>query len=565
MQTYNEKEEIGEINYLIKTTANTYTYIHSKGDGWIHHVTVNTEGAVTRSEPVLAASPTTITMHRSPIEGFEDLYTITYDTPTGPFTVQEERPQVHVGFLRDRGLILNQNKAADTFNALLNNLIRDGRVCVREEMTRPGFYMARDGEPIKSKVDMHPPGEGEAGRCAELLEDIAFHFNDQSIFFTVVRWFLVAPFNYMRKQLGHEGYPYLYLYNQSRAGKTTMAKVAQWLYVDTPGRSHHIGGASFSTPARASDYFNAGTLPVTVNEPGEVFKYGGDVVEMLKSAADGLICRRAYSRGPMAPPVVTHSFMTPCFTSNHYLPDDEALIRRIYILFYSKRDLLCEEEWERFYRAFRPDASDSPCRVLRALGGYAWWRVSRDPGLLELGWERLSEEFLKDFYLLAGVSIPDFALKLAGDSGSDAAEESKESYQDMVRSLMVKDIAVAFRGNPDDFSYPEIVHDVVSRRAVPYLIRHSGNRRNGYAVTASFGSRFRGVYGQSLSLRMLSDLMGWEYTLIKSGGRALRVCFVDRGDFVEFLSPSLDGLEGGGGVDGDEGDEGDVGGGGVVP
>jgi len=89
--------------------------------------------------------------------------------------------------------------------------------------------------------------------------------------------------------------------------------------------TNDIGGSSFNTEARIGERLKKFTFPIVVNEPQGVFEKP-DIVEMIKSSIErtnsrGKFVGRGYKNILSLNPVI--------YTSNHLLPDDDALIRRL--------------------------------------------------------------------------------------------------------------------------------------------------------------------------------------------------------------------------------------------
>jgi hypothetical protein len=375
----------------------------------------------------------------------------------------------------------------------------------------------------------------------ELADKWFNHMLDK--FATVIKWGVIAPFIYAYKQKGR-WVKWLYLYGSTKTGKTTLAEIATiYLWGLDPGK-HHKTGASIDTPARLGHVLSQSTFPVVVREPGGALSRE-EIVEMVKASVEGLIARGKIHRGaytdiPALAPLI--------FTSNRYLPRDDALLRRLKVLRFTYGERIPEERAREFESKVKPEL-----RKLKAIGGFIVSYFLKS-GIGE-DIEKQGVEALEATYRSVGLEPPDW-LKL--EAGASSETEIYEDLRERVRVFLVKRVneeynrfvgrivvekpgegmEVLSRQEADLKTRVEVVLD---KQLIPWLLR----RGNNVLITTGIMQELESVVGDIGGLKSLAELLGWEYNpkyTMREGKsvKGLVVIRVDLEDFINFLSPSVE-------------------------
>jgi hypothetical protein len=188
-------------------------------------------------------------------------------------------------------------------------------------------------------------------------------------------------------------------------------------------------------------WLSRGTFPVSVKEPRPLFE-DANMVEMLKSAVEGLIARGKYRAGGY---ILSPALAPLSFTSNSYVPRDVALVgKRLYVVTYSASEALNPEKEEDRVLMKRFESEVLPrLSVLKAVGQYVASRVIENPSLLrEVSWVNntwleLAEKLLGEAFVKAGLEEPEW-LKLR--STTESITEVHEDLRETIRMFMLEEI-----------------------------------------------------------------------------------------------------------------------------
>ncbi|MEM4535455.1 MAG: hypothetical protein QW764_05380, partial [Desulfurococcaceae archaeon] len=322
-------------------------------------------------ERVAVVCPTRVVVYSNPIGGITK-YEVVFEGATlqrplivGPALVDEIADRLSI-----EGLVYHRKLIYDTLSAIVQAFIRKGKAEIKTEIESPGFYLV-DGRLVVVKYSVESVDVEKLRQALVLLNELAevWFKHAQDKFSTVVKWGAIAPFSYAMKQKG-KWIHYLYLYGDSATGKTTLGKIVLKLWgLDS---KHEKTGASIDTVARLGYVLSMSTFPVLVNEPGNALTKE-DVVEAIKNAVDNLIARGKYVRGtyteyPALAPLI--------FTSNKFLPKDDALLRRFKVITFSYGEKIPVEKQREFKERVEPRLS-----ILSEIGKCISLQVMENPDL----------------------------------------------------------------------------------------------------------------------------------------------------------------------------------------
>jgi hypothetical protein len=435
------------------------------------------------------------------------------------------------------GLVYHSRLAPDILRAVLNGFLRKGRAIVRTELESPGFYEF-EGKLIAVGYEVREPSREELRESLELLNELGEEWFKQAIerFSTVIKWGAIAPFNYIYK-IRKRWIKWLYLYGASNTGKTTMALIAT-IYMWGLRESVHVkSGASIDTVAKVGHILSQSTLPVVVNEPGGAL---GDeaVVELLKNAIESPIARSKHHKGsyvdiPALAPVV--------FTSNKYLPRDDALLKRFKVLRFTPGDRIPQERVKEFEVKVKPRL-----QKLKAIGQFIASYVLKH-GLGEDP-EAYAVKLLEEAYKTAGLTPPKW---LYLEVGAEDVGEVYESIVEQIRGYILKRVNEEYNkyvGRVDvetseglDRRYrwqlplEERLKIVLEYQLIPWLL--DGGEE--VIVTGGLVEDLKYIVGDIGGLKGLAELVGWEYAVRRVGGKNAKVAVTRVKDFVRFLAPPV--------------------------
>ena len=490
---------------------------------------------------VAEGAPTSVEVYVNPITGSVNYRVVWEARGRRPLEIGPAAVEDIVARLTRENLVYKRRVAEDVIGAVLRAYEEKGRATVKEEIEAPGFYW-HEGRVIPVRYEVKEPSPEELKQALELLDELATQWfaHAQDRFAVVVKWGIVAPFNYVLKQRGR-WLKWLYLYGASRTGKTTLGEVVLRIW-DLDSR-HARAGASIDTPARIGHVLSQSTFPTLVNEPGGVL-LREDIVDLIKDAVQHAVARSKHVHGVYTDILALSPLI---FTSNRYLPRDDALLSRLLVLRFTYGERIPEDRAHEFEAKVKPRLG-----VLRYLGQYVVSRVVASPDLLSMEWEDLSEKLLEEAYAQVGLQPPGW-VKLR----CRVEETIYEDMREAVRAFLVKRINEEFSRfvgrvsveiiKEEGGSSWEVIprHDATFRERVLTVLRSellSWARLKGdevYLLTA-LADELRPVVGDIGGLKSVAELLGWEYKRARIGGRVVMVAATKLEDFVRFLRAEVE-------------------------
>jgi hypothetical protein len=199
-------------------------------------------------------------------------------------------------------------------------------------------FILRDGKLVLNNHKLPEPDPIKVKEALlvlnEYIEKYAGKKKKETV--TVLKWALVSPFNWIKKQIGKKDvFKWLFLIGSPDTGKTTDAELfTRWLW---NLEENSTSAASLKTPSRLGKKANAWTFPWVVNEASSLFTERGstneEIREMLRQIWDGTIAREV--RKQTGEKIVELAGATFIFTANrapHLYPADA---KRILVVKYN--------------------------------------------------------------------------------------------------------------------------------------------------------------------------------------------------------------------------------------
>ncbi len=523
----------------------------------ILHETVNIRNNKDYSKTtiVVDAYPKELTVYESPLVEETRKFEIIFESNIAhrPFKIGPTLLEDIIRYLKESGYVLSSKYINDVMPVVVNAYIRKGIANIKKEIESPGFFIdSKTGQLLAVKYDVKEVSIDDIKPGLEVLEEFSDWFSSQKVkLATILKWGLISPFIFAKKQLGH-WVEWPFLYGKAGSGKTTMGKMVLYLWGE-PNNNNDLGGSSFNTEARIGDRLKQFTFPIVVNEPMGTFEKIG-TVEMLKSAIERTNSRgryegRTYRNIPSFSPVI--------FTSNQAIPDDDAIARRLLIIVFSYSERKTPEEKAAFEKKFQMDNPRS-CKLhaLKSLSQFAVGEIIADPQLLELDWRELADRLIIRMYSDAGMEIPEWLKKWVKP---ETMEDLDDVHRENIRIFLQKEINNAYGrveildedGRPakrrydnsievktaDDFE--SRVWVVLNERKIPWMLL---NRNDKIILTSGFIEALKKDTCINETLQSIAELLGWDHkkTSVRSAGFNGWSIQINRSKFTQFVFPNFE-------------------------
>ena len=519
------------------------------------------KGLDTKDTPVIEAVPHELIVYDSPLldqpRTFKIIWTsnvtsrnfVTAGESTGA-TIQEiEQYLINAGFSHSPRLV------SQALSCTINTMIQKGMATIKEDIDNPGFYYNPDNDkitPVKRVCSV--PSKTEMQKAVTTLNELTVFFKDNlTTLATVFKWGLMSEFSFAMKQAG-KWMPWMYLKGSAGSGKTTLAKVILYIW-SIPTPDNNIGGSSFDTVARLGAKISKSCDPIVVNEPAAVFSRQS-TNEMVKVSVESTTGRSKYKGSyfggiPAFAPVI--------FTANQYLPEDDALIRRLYVLSFSYSQRKTDYQRKKFEDEFHINTpAISKLVNLKYFGYFVASEIVGDSGLLLDDWKVTTDNIVTKFYAHLGLEVPEW---LTFWAESESLEDLDDSQREDIRNFFVNEFNNARKkvntydtyGNRTETTldveeattsedFTSINWSIVNNRMLTWAIPY--NSRNGTKYIC-LTQGLRKAIGENLTfcsdLKSLSELLGWTYGNTRvSRHKQMKVIKVKFDEFMEFLYPNVD-------------------------
>ena len=520
------------------------------------------KGRDTKDTPVIEAVPYELIVYDSPLldqpRTFKIIWTsnvtsrnfVTAGESTGA-TIQEiEQYLINAGFSHSPRLV------SGALSCMINTMISKNMATIKTDIDNPGFYYNTTTDKITAvKRIVAIPSSEEMAKATKVLHELTYFFKDElETLATVFKWGLVAEFSYAMKQAG-KWLPWLYLKGSAGSGKTTMGKVILYIW-SVPTPENNIGGSSFDTVARLGAKISQSCDPILVNEPAAVFNRNS-TKEMVKVSVESTVGRSKYRGSYMGG---IPAFSPVIFTANQYLPEDDALIRRLYVLSFSYNQRKSEAQKKNFEDKFHINTPViSSLTNLKYYGQFAAYTICNDPGLLLDDWQVTADTIVSKFYDTMGVDVPEW-LNLWSES--ESLDDLDDTQREDIRNFFVSEFNQARKkintydtyGNKTNSTldveeattsgdFTEINWSIVNNRMLPWAIPKTSKNGTKYICMTQ---GLRKAIGSQLDfcsdLKSIGELLGWQYQAVQLGDekRIMKVLKVKFDDFMNFLYPNID-------------------------
>jgi predicted RNA-binding Zn-ribbon protein involved in translation (DUF1610 family) len=499
------------------------------------------EGKLRAKEIVALGVPIDVIVYENPLDGSIKIQSSWLaQGREKPLEIPSVDQDALVKILKSAFIITNSRLASDVITAVLNMMIVKGRAQKIRTFEGEGFYL-QDGELRAYKVELKSPSEDELRKALEFLNELATVHYSHAIakFAEVVRWFIIAPFSFAYKQSGiyPEG---LVLYEQPGAGKTTLAEIGLSIWGKNDVE-HMRGGGHIDNPARLGEALGRDTFPVVINEAQFTFKKH-EIVDLIKDSLTSLTVRSRIEAGAYKAKLALANI---CFTANSDLPRDDAFLRRCRVLFFTPKEMIPEEKRKSFNINVRPKFT-----ILKHLGDFVATYVLEHG--LNPDYKAYAKEILRKAFEYAELDTPEW-IELEEEEEIGTVSEFYETLKEQIRVFLADEFEKAYfskigkieaempGGGVAELKRTAIkarerVETVLREDLIPWVKMY----KDSVCFTSELIERISGKIGSIDSLKGFAELMEWEYTYVKMGGKATRVVKVKLEDLKEFLYPEVE-------------------------
>ena len=523
------------------------------------------KGIDTKDTPVIEAVPHELIVYDSPLLDQPRTFRIiwTSNVTSRNFVTAGESSGATIkeieNYLIDAGFSHSPKFVGGALSCMINTMIKEKMATIKTDIDNPGFYYDTTNDKITAvKRIVAIPTPEEMAKATRVLHELTHFFKDNlETLATVFKWGLVGEFSYAMKQAG-KWLPWLYLKGSAGSGKTTLAKVILYIW-SIPTPENNIGGSSFDTVARLGAKISQSCDPFVVNEPAAVFNRNS-TKEMVKVSVESTVGRSKYKGSYMGG---IPAFAPVIFTANQYLPEDDALIRRLYVLSFSYNQRKSEAQKKNFEDKFHINTPTiSPLTNLKYFGQFAAYTICSDPGLLLDDWQTTADEIIFKFYDTMGVEVPEWLTLWAE---SESLDDLDDTQREDLRNFFVNEFNNARKkvntydtyGNRTESTldieeasssgdFTNINWSIVNNRMLTWAIPHTSRNGTKYiCLTQGLRKAIGNYLNYCDDLKSIGELLGWNYQSVRFGNndKVMKVLKVSFDDFMEFLYPNID-LEG---------------------
>ena len=497
---------------------------------------------------IIDAIPVEIIVHENPLSLLEQRYTIKFSTYTGKlFSVGPKRLEEIVSILRERALILISRGASEALSAIINAFAKDEKIIIDEEVNTAGFYFI--GGRIRSYKTIHTrPSTESIKKCVDLLDILQTKYKHKETFPSIVKWAIVAPFDYAFKQINGTWIPWLHLYGWTNTGKTTSGDIVCAIWGHYLDKNYKIPFTNMDTVAKFGEALSKSTYPIAVNEVGSLAedRYRS-LAEMFKTAIESLIARSKFI-------FKTHYTEIPSYsvciqTSNAQPPTDPGYRRRVIPIGFTQSDEHTQLEKEQFDRLMREHVSGE----LKILGDFAANYILDNQQVLifsnkGIDWKGISTKVLSEIYIAAGRESPEWINYFVEEK---QLSDSKEDIDLILRGFLSKMVNETYNKHYRTISGPDKDTDVpnqpfshrlnfcLDHRLIPFLNKGiNAEKIEEIIFTADIMQEVKQIK-MSDSISSLAEIAriisGFEYGQKKLGSRNVRAAYGPKVKFLNYL------------------------------
>lgn len=325
-------------------------------------------------------------------------------------------------------LVCDPGKIRAALNALIAVMRENGKATVIKELDVKGFCLGPSGDLTSQGIPTELNRVKLRAALKVLTEVVMVWFALASgKAATVIKWLLVAPFCFAKKQMRTMCYRWIVLIGPTGTGKSTIGQLGAYIWGLLLSQ-YENSLASINTEARLGSKLSTWTFSLMINETGKLFERGSSsLIELIKNAWDGLTVRGRYRSGVYDEEL---SLAPLLMTSNVPLNLPQGARRRfrtIHFLWKEKPDKSRQKEFETWR---------SKLAILSHMAPYIVEIVNADRSILDGDdFETAGEIILKRLFKAAGQRVPEW-VKLRDNGQEDSSQMSRDELKSAVVDLL---------------------------------------------------------------------------------------------------------------------------------
>lgn len=457
---------------------------------------------------------------------------------------------------RRPGIVLKPREYKGLLNEVINEYIKLEQIHIIEEIPVPGIFcnplngnLARADE--HNAVEINLPSRDEVSQAVGIWEDLEDVYpGDHSKLAHILRWGLMSPFSYILKTR-FVWLPMLFLYGASRTSKTTLAEISLSPYSKITSEIS-IGGGAFNTEYRIGYALSRQGIGTIINEPSATIN--NDVYcDLLKRCVESGISREKNDRG-IHTKVPCYSNM--CFTSNSFLPTNDAFVRRADYLEFTKNERLSNDDIKLFSKTFKhQNWNNTRFLELKPIGDYITYYIAQDVNVL--GNNHYDTVFGMINSLFAYIGEKPFSwlyempeLMDIGASDKEVLSEFRRlilrDYKDLTKnsSKIYENAFENVASVDDDFNvthsrhhgdFAKLLRAVIESNNISYLHYSEIKHQQYVLVNTSVKNALNDFNGLQITCKGLADYMGFKYDTYSYKGNKIKAFRMLFSEFINFL------------------------------
>ena len=455
------------------------------------------------------------------------------------------------------GIVLKPHESKGILNEIIREYVKLEQIHIVEEIPVQGIFLnPSTGNIARADTDnaipITLPSKDAVSQAVSIWEDLEDTYpGDAAKLAHILRWGIVSPFSYILKT-NYTWYPMLFLYGASRTSKTTLGEISLSPYTNI-NEEISIGGGSFDTPYRIGKALSRQGIGTIINEPGNTISSELNI-EVIKRAVES-----SYSREKQEDGVHTKvpAYSNMCYTSNSFIPTNDAFVRRCDYIEFTKKERLEDEDIEKFKKKFEHQSwHNTRFTLLRPIGDFMAYYVNQNKDILSYKRKKLEFGLLDGLFGYLGEHTPKWLKSEAelldvSDTDNEILNEFRRmfmrDYKNLTRSpnriqRLAEEVSVnvdivdgQMKVTDDDSTgedFRKLVRAVIMSNSVDYMYWHN----DGVIVNTSVKNALKEFSGLQVTCKGLGDYMDKKDTVFKYKGNSVRGFKLSFDEFISFLN-----------------------------
>ena len=455
------------------------------------------------------------------------------------------------------GIVLKPHESKGILNEIIREYVKLEQIHTVEEIPVQGIFInPSTGNIARADTDnaipITLPTKDDVSQAVSIWEDLENVYpGDESKLAHILRWGIVSPFSYILKT-NYTWYPMLFLYGASRTSKTTLGEISLCPYT-TINEEISIGGGSFDTPYRIGKALSRQGIGTIINEPGNTISSELNI-EVIKRAVES-----SYSREKQEDGVHTKvpAYSNMCYTSNSFIPTNDAFVRRCDYIEFTKKERLNDEDIEKFNKKFNHQSwHNTRFTLLRPIGDFMVHYVNEHKEILSYKREELEFALLDGLFGYLGEHTPKWLKSTAelldvSDTDNEILNEFRRmfmrDYKNLTRNptriqRLAEEVSVnvdivdgQMKITDDDSTgedFRKLVRAVIMSNSIDYMYWHN----DGVIVNTSVKNALKEFCGLQVTCKGLGDYMDKKDAVFKYKGNSVRGFKLNFDEFICFLN-----------------------------